>query len=414
MTRIGLGDEYVAAADYAVAVSDARKILNGNTAPVVRELSTKMTAASDTLDFEGAAKIRDQIRALSDTSARGRTDMRSADFFAGDFTGAPVIAIARMRGGQWISHQIIRPKQTGGMTRDDIMQQTLLWFYSENKPVTQIITNVKTPLLEKLNDVKINYRENDPAIKTLLAQIAADNRLFGSTEVKWAETIGLMEEWLGIGIDRADVFDNSHLFGKNPVGAMIVFGKSGFSKKDYRHFKLENKDVAGNDIGMMAEFLHRTYAKVKETDGRLLIVDGGPAQWHIAKKTLDDLNLAIPVLGVTKGDVRDGDEHFIKPDGTIDHTLPKESPLFLMLRRVRDEAHRFAITFHRKTRAKSAITSALDEIEGIGPSRKRALLHHFGSVTHIAAADVVTLMRVDGVSKPVALKIYSYFHADGV
>jgi excinuclease ABC subunit C len=139
----------------------------------------------------------------------------------------------------------------------------------------------------------------------------------------------------------------------------------------------------------------------------LIIVDGGRAQWNIAKKVL---GADAAVLGVVKGEVRDGDEHFILPNGKEDRTLAKDSALFLFLRRVRDEAHRFAISFHRRTRAKSMITSALDEIEGIGAARKRALLHHFGSTRQIADARISDLARVPGISKQVAQKIYEHFH----
>jgi excinuclease UvrABC nuclease subunit len=244
-----------------------------------------------------------------------------------------------------------------------------------------------------------------------------------------------LESWLGIKIDRVMVFDNSHLFGKNPVGAMVVFGRDGFIKNEYRHFKLKDKSRAGNDIAMMEEFLLRVAQKqlavsreqiaVKEPENgtmpqgnsdfancglltaNLIIVDGGRSQWNIAKKVL---GADAAVLGVVKGEVRDGDEHFILPNGAEDRTLAKDSALFLFLRRVRDEAHRFAITFHRRTRAKGMITSALDEIEGIGAARKRALLHHFGSTRQIADARVMDLMRTPGISKQVAQKIYDHFH----
>jgi excinuclease ABC subunit C len=143
-----------------------------------------------------------------------------------------------------------------------------------------------------------------------------------------------------------------------------------------------------------------------------LIVDGGRAQWNAAQKVLKKLGLDIPVLGITKGEVRDGDEHFIMPDGTIDNSVPKDSKLFLLLRTVRDEAHRFAITFHKKTRSRNSVSSELDEIEGIGSSRRKTLLRHFGSVSGIAGADIDAISRVPGISKSAASKIYLHFHPD--
>lgn len=217
----------------------------------------------------------------------------------------------------------------------------------------------------------------------------------------FSESFNELEKWLGIKIESAAVFDNSHLFGKNPVGAMIVFGKNGFIKSKYRHFKLRNIKNAGNDIAMMQEFLSRAEKH------QLVIVDGGRAQWNIAKKVLGNNST---IISVVKGNVRDGDECFIMPDGSENHKLPKDSKLFLMLRRVRDEAHRFAISFHRNRRAKTEFTSALDEIDGIGPIRKKALLHYFGSVKQIADTSETDIARVPGISKSLAKKIYEHFH----
>ena len=243
-----------------------------------------------------------------------------------------------------------------------------------------------------------------------------------------------LETWLGMKLDRVSVFDNSHLFGKNPVGAMIVLDRTGFVKSEYRHFKLRDMARAGNDIAMMEEFLTR-FAQKQRADSKeqradnvrgeaaaatiancyllsdnLVIVDGGRAQWNIAKKVLGP---DAAVLGVVKGEVRDGDESFILPNGrTIHHSrlTADDSRITNLLRRARDEAHRFAITFHRRARGKSAITSALDEIEGIGAARKRSLLHHFGSVRQIADARPADLARAPGISKSVAEKIYAHFH----
>ena len=212
---------------------------------------------------------------------------------------------------------------------------------------------------------------------------------------------------MNIKIQTACVFDNSHLFGKNPVGAMIAFGHDGFIKSSYRHFKLRDASRAGNDIAMMAEFVQRAIKDGPKLD--LIIVDGGPAQWNIANKIA---NGKIPVLGVAKGEVRNGDEHFIMPDGTENNSLPKDSNLFLFLRLVRDEAHRFVITYHRLKRAKQLTASVLDEIDGIGPIRKKQLLQHFGSVHAIMDTDLKSLLHVHGLGKSAAEKIYAYFHSE--
>lgn len=290
--------------EYQKNVALARRILTGDSEPIITELSADMKKYSTELDFERAAIIRDKIIALTQTANRGK---------------------------------------------------------STNKT---------------------------------------------KTNIDWDKNVCALEKLLNIKIERAGVFDNSHLFGKNSVGAMICFGHDGFTKTDYRHFKLQNTKNAGNDIGMMAEFISRAVAHGPKLD--LIIVDGGIAQWNIAKNVAPN----IPIFGVTKGVVRNGDEHFILPDGTIYKDMPKDSPLFLMLRAVRDEAHRFVITYHRETRAKKMTASVLDEIDGIGPARKHALIQHFGSVRGIMDATLSQLERVPTLGTAAAKKIYAHFHQE--
>ena len=290
---------------YAESMRTARKILTGDSQPIIADLTKEMQKYSDATDYESAAIIRDKIIALTHTSNRGK-------------------------------------------------------------------------------------RQNNAY----------------SAISDWDKNVSDLEKWLNIKINLVGVFDNSHLFGTQPVGAMITFGHNGFEKSGYRHFKLQDKSRAGNDIAMMSEFIKRAIEHGPKLD--LIIVDGGPAQWNIANRNSG----GIPVMGVTKGVVRDGDEHFILPDGSVYHDLPKDSPLFLMLRAVRDEAHRFVITYHRTTRAKKMTASVLDEIDGIGPTRKRALLQHFGSVRAIMDADLDALIHVPGLGKNAAKKIYAHFHSD--
>ncbi|MBO7642609.1 MAG: excinuclease ABC subunit UvrC [Alphaproteobacteria bacterium] len=291
--------------DYNERVSLARRILTGDSEPILNDLQIQMQKYSNKMDFENAAKCRDKIAALTGTSNRG-------------------------------------------------------------------------------------MRRNNAH----------------STILDWDKNVTDLEKWLGIKIELAGVFDNSHLFGTNPVGAMITFGHNGFEKSGYRHFKLNDKKRSGNDIAMMDEFVSRAVAHGPKLD--LIIVDGGPAQWNIAHHVAPN----IPILGVTKGVVRNGDEHFIMPNGTEYRDMPKDSPLFLMLRTVRDEAHRFVITYHRTTRAKKMTASVLDEIDGIGAKRKHMLLTHFGSPRAIMDADINALRRVPGLGDAAAKKIYAYFHSD--
>ena len=230
--------------NYDKNVQLARRILTGDSEPIIADLTKQMKDFSDKMDFENAAIIRDKITALTTTTNRG-------------------------------------------------------------------------------------IRQNTPYTPNL----------------QWDNNVSELEKWLGLKLDCVGMFDNSHLFGKNPVGAMIAFGHDGFIKSSYRHFKLRDSARAGNDIAMMEEFVSRAIKDGPKLD--LIIVDGGPAQWNIANKVA---NGKIPVLGVTKGVVRNGDEHFIMPDGSENHELAKDSALFLMLRTVRDEAHRFVITYQNGNR----------------------------------------------------------------
>lgn len=293
----------LAQSDYAARVSLARKILTGDSEPIIADLTKQMQKYSAEMDFESAAVARDKIAELTHTANRGiqRKRAHSADF-------------------------------------------------------------------------------------------------------DWENATDDLEKFLGLKISMAGVFDNSHLFGRSAVGAMITFGHDGFIKTGYRHFKLRNAAAAGNDIAMMAEFVARANEK---NNLDLIIVDGGMAQWRIAHRVAPN----VPILGVTKGEVRNGDEHFIMPDGTVNRDVPKNSRLFLLLRAVRDEAHRFVITYHRTVRAKTMTSSVLDDIEGIGPRRKHALLTHFGTVRAISDADLAALLRVPGLGQSAAEKIYAYFHS---
>ncbi|MDR0967251.1 MAG: excinuclease ABC subunit UvrC [Rickettsiales bacterium] len=286
--------------------------------------------------------------------------------------------------------------------------------YSDQvKMARQILTGDAGVVAKELSNAmnaaskKMDY-EAAAVFRDKLAALSATSARGRLLDIKqnigFYENFDALEKWTGAKFDRGVVFDNSHLFGKNPVGAMIVFGRDGFIKSEYKKFRLNNKSAAGNDIAMMIEFITRAQ---KYAGNALYIVDGGRAQWNAAKQVLGD---TAPILGVTKGDVRNGDEHFIMPDGTENFDLDKKSDLFLFLRRVRDEAHRFVITFHRARRGADAITSALDDIAGVGAARKRALLNHFGGTRGVADAHVRDLMRVPGISASVAEKIYNHFH----
>ncbi len=285
--------------------------------------------------------------------------------------------------------------------------------YNENVSLARkILTGFSAPIIEDLTKKMQQFSDNMDFESAAIMRDKIINLTTTSKRgvkksgknINWEKSVNDLEKYLSIQINKIAVFDNSHIFGKSPVGAMIVFTRNGFEKKYYRHFKLNDMARAGNDIAMMEEFIARAIAK--QTDIDLIITDGGIAQWNIANATAPNIS----VLGVTKGAVRNGDEHFIKPDGITDYDMDKDSSLFLFLRMVRDEAHRFAISFHRAVRAKQLTASVLDEIDGIGAARKRALLNHFGSPRAIMDADLKSLQQVPTLGKSAAQKIYSHFH----
>jgi excinuclease ABC subunit C len=224
---------------------------------------------------------------------------------------------------------------------------------------------------------------------------------------------------------RIEVYDNSHIQGSNPVGAMIVAGPDGLMKSQYRKFNIKSEDLGSDDFGMMREVLTRRFTRLMKEQGErtedeaggipawpdLVLIDGGQGQLSAAKAVLDDLGLSdLPVAGVAKGPDRDaGREHFYVT-GRSSFMLEGRDPVLYYIQRLRDEAHRFAIGSHRARRSKAIGINPLDEIPGIGPTRKKALLRAFGSAKSVGRASVTDLAAVEGVNTALAQAIYDHFH----
>jgi excinuclease ABC subunit C len=214
------------------------------------------------------------------------------------------------------------------------------------------------------------------------------------------------------------VFDNSHIQGTNSVGALITFGSEGFIKKQYRKFNIKNKELnAGDDYGMLKEVFERRFSKIiiskKQMDvviPDLVIIDGGKGQYSVGRKILDEIGFHdIPIIAIAKGKNRNkGDETFFHKTSAI--KLSKREPLLFFLQRLRDEAHRFAVSSHRMKRKKNLTKSLLDQINGIGRTRKRALLNYFGSAKAVESASFDDLKEVEGIETSVAKKIHDFFH----
>jgi len=398
-----------------------------------------MQAASDAMDFELAAVYRDRLRALTfiqGSQAVNAEGVGDADIFALACKGGLVaIEAFFIRGGQNWGHRSFFPSHTADVPEAEILSSFMTQFYAEVPPARLILVDRalddEATMCEALAEQagrKVQIRQPQRGHqKRLMEQAqrnaveALDRRLAESaTQSKLladlAETFDLEKA-----PQRIEVYDNSHIMGTNAVGAMIVAGPEGFRKNAYRKFNIKNPETEpGDDFAMMREVLGRRFARLEREDPDrqsgewpdLLLIDGGKGQVAAVCETPEDMGVHdVPVIGVSKGPDRNaGREHFHMPDGR-EMTLPPNSPLLFHIQRLRDEAHRFAIGAHRTKRAKSLTTSPLDDVPGIGPARKRALLMHFGTARAVREAALADIEKVPGISKATATLVYDYFRA---
>ncbi|MDQ8029673.1 MAG: excinuclease ABC subunit UvrC, partial [Brevundimonas sp.] len=428
--------------DYEGLVDEAEAFLRGKSRAVIGRLSAEMQAASDDMDFEQAARVRDRIRALSAISMENSVSaegVAEADVFALHSDGGQAcVQVFFYRGGQNWGGRAYFPRVDKADTDPEILAAFLGQFY-EDKPVPrQILSNV-TPhekeLLEeafsmkaKLDDGRRVVTIEKPARGDRKALI--DHALTNAREAlgrKMAESSAqskiLDELCEAFGLEsrpeRIEIYDNAHIQGTNAVGGMVVAGPEGFLKNQYRKFNIRGDELTpGDDYGMMREVMRRRFSRlVKEEDEGedvdrpdLLLIDGGAGQLAEVQAVLADLGLDdILAVGVAKGPDRDaGKEHFFIP-GKPPFMLPLKSPVLYYVQRLRDEAHRFANGAHAKRRSMDIKKNPLDEIEGVGPGRKRALLHAFGSAKGVGRASVADLIKVEGVSQALAERIYGFF-----
>lgn len=428
--------------DYGELVSEAEQFLRGKSRAVIGRLSKEMQAASDDMDFEQAARVRDRIRALSaiamenSVSAEG---VAEADVFAlHSDAGQACVQVFFYRGGQNWGGRAYFPRVDRADTDPEILAAFLGQFY-EDKPVPrQILSNVvphEKELLEEAFSMKARLEDGRRVVsiekpargdrKALIdhaltnAREALGRRMAESS----AQTKILDEVCEAFGLEsmpeRIEVYDNAHIQGTNAVGGMIVAGPEGFRKNQYRKFNIRGEDLTpGDDYGMMREVMRRRFSRLvkDEDEGEeverpdLLLIDGGAGQLAEVQAVLADLGLDdILAVGVAKGPDRDaGKEHFFVP-GKPPFMLPLKSPALYYIQRLRDEAHRFANGAHARRRSMDIRRNPLDEIEGIGPGRKKALLHAFGSAKGVGRASVVDLVKVDGVSQALAERIHAFF-----
>ena len=425
---------HISEQNYMTTVNDAVEFISGKSRRIQKNLSKEMELASKELDYEKAAIARDRIKALTQiqTSQKiNQTNLNEADVISiYKETGKTCVQVFFFRSKQNWGNQAFYPKHDTDDTVEDILSSFITQFY-ENKTVPSlIITNYTSndrKLLEKTFSkkegkevlVKVAKSKNEisvsklaeknakQALKQKLIQSDTNNNLIDSLAAKFK---------LNTNIELIEVYDNSHIQGTDSIGALICFSNEGFVKKRYRKFNIKDKKIKNDDYGMMREVLFRRFSKaVKEKSGSLslpdlILIDGGKGQYSVSREVLNELGLHdLPILAVAKGKRRNAGEEKIYYNGN-EFILNKNDPLLFFIQRLRDEAHRFAISTHRAKRKKNLSKSLLDQIQGIGKQRKRALLNHFGSARAVESASLEDLKAIEGIEDSIANKIYNYFH----
>lgn len=428
-------------AGYEGLVADAEAFLEGKTTKVQSDLAAQMSAASEAMEFERAAALRDRIKALTQVqSAQGINPqgVTEADVVAVHLeSGQACVQVFFIRANQSWGNRDFYPRTGAGAEEPEILEAFLSQFYDDKDPPRLILLSrpvenpdLVTQLLSDRAGRKVELAVPQRGEKAELVENAARNAR-ESLARKMAESAtqnkllaGLAEAFdLDMPPKRIEVYDNSHIQGTNAVGGMIVAGPDGFLKSQYRKFNIRGEAGANSDdFGMMKEVLTRRFERLLKEDPErksdawpdLLLIDGGAGQVSAVAEIMAELGVDdIAMIGVAKGVDRDaGKEEFHRP-GEHAFALPMNSPVLYFIQRLRDEAHRWAIGAHRAKRAKAVGATPLDDIPGVGATRKRALLAHFGSAKAVARAGVEDLMAVDGISAAMAQTIHDFFHERG-
>ncbi|MGE4429875.1 MAG: excinuclease ABC subunit UvrC [Sphingobium sp.] len=426
---------------YAELVADAEAFLDGKGGGVQAKLADAMNRAAEAMDYELAAVYRDRLKALTfvQNSGVASQGVEDADVFAlAGEGGAMCIQAFFVRGGQHTGSQSLFPVHTQDMSEEEVLFAFLAQFYEDVPPARLLLLDRQLEEVELLSEalgtkigrkVRIEVPQRGP--RTKLIEEARRNAA-EALQRRQAESTGQAKLLAGLADlfdldgppDRIEVYDNSHIQGAHALGAMIVAGPEGFRKNAYRKFNIRNPDTQpGDDFAMMREVFARRFAHAQQEDPDrekgewpdLVLVDGGKGQLSAVRAILEELGVeTVPLVGVAKGPHhgRDGREVFHLTDGR-EIMLPVNDPLLFYLQRLRDEAHRFVIGAHRGKRSKAISTSSLDEVPGIGPARKKALLMHFGTARAVKDARLEDLQRAPGVSTAVAQAVYDYFHPGG-
>ena len=435
--------ERISKQDYAGLVEQAKTFLSGKGGAVQAALATEMEAAAETLEFERAAAIRDRIRALTTvqgTDIINPASLTDADVIAAwQIAGQSCVQVFFIRGGRNNGNRAFYPAHGKGDEAPEVLAAFIAQFYDDKPPPPLLLLNHVVPEQELITEaltIKANSFGAGKRVEIAVPQRGEKHAVVTHAELnarealerKLAESAGQAKLLDGVaelfGLPgtpaRIEVYDNSHIMGANAYGVMIVAGAEGFVKAAYRKFSIKSAITPGDDFGMMREVLERRFGRAmkeeKEGPGTpswpdLVLIDGGLGQLSAAQAVLEELGVDdVLMVGIAKGPNRDAGREWFHMAGRSPFQLPPRDPVLYFLQRLRDEAHRFAITTHRAGRSKTLVTSELDEIDGIGPARKRALLNHFGSARGVKQAGLGDLEAAPGVSSEIARRVYAHFH----
>ena len=419
---------------YKDLVGDAVDFISGKSQRIQKNLSTEMEKASEDLDYEKAAILRDRIKALTQIQSSqkiNQTNLKEADVISVfKESGKTCVQVFFFRSKQNWGNQAYFPKHDPDEKEEKVLSSFLGQFY-ENKTVPKLVLlNIEINEKALLEKTFSNREKKEIVIKKantkdekIVSEMAKKNAKQALTQ-KILETESnsklidkLADKFnLNFNVNLIEVYDNSHVQGTDSIGALITFGKEGFVKKRYRKFNIKSKGVEGDDYGMMKEVLNRRFVRALKDENSnmtlpdLVLIDGGKGHYSVSRETLNDLGLhELPIIAIAKGKNRNaGDESFFHENRII--KFRKNDPTLFFLQRLRDEAHRFAISTHRAKRRKNLSKSMLDQIKGVGKGRKRALLNHFGSAKSVESASFEDLKSVDGIEEKVAKKIHDFFH----
>ena len=431
-------------AGYHELVEETESFLNGKSQTVQEDIKAEMTKASEAMDFEAAAKLRDRLKAMSHIqSSQGvnPSTFDEADMFALHSEGGHTcIQVFFFRAGQNWGNRPYFPRHANDIPLGEVLESFVGQFYDERIAPRLILTSEELPdrtlLAEALalraeHKVEISTPQRGEKREIMERALANAREQLGRRLAENSAQTQLLEGVADVfGLEqpprRIEVYDNSHIQGAHALGAFIVAGPEGFEKAQYRKFNIKSEELApGDDYAMMREVLSRRFARMVKEEAEdapelrwrrpdLVLIDGGPGQLSIACQVFADLGVEdVALVGISKGPDRDaGREHFYMP-GKEPFRLDPKSPVLYYLQRLRDEAHRFVIGGHRKKRSAAIGANPLDEVAGVGANRKRALLQHFGSAKAVSAASLTDLSSVEGVSATLAKKIFDFFHPGG-